>query len=772
MRKSKKVLSIFMVMISLVCCLGMFTACKKKKKDDVPAVVSITASMIELEYETVEFNRLERTPSVVLKNGETVISSTEYSVSYEDNIDVGTAKVKVSANAESTVVSGSAEKSFEIVIATLPDISDLSYAVYNGDSQVPNVLISGTLSSDYDLVWEYKTLEAEDDEYVELDKAINNFVEVGNYRVTATGIGSYQGTKTAVYSIYNPFGNVTLSKTEVNYLTGVSQTPVAIIDGLTEGEDYEISYEYKATTESEFSPYQIVEGRENEAFVNAGEYRVIATGKGIYGGEKFALFIINAQEIPEITMSSGVVYDGNSKTPNYSVGSLTEGKHYTEKWYYRPFDGTFEEMTTLNFVNAGEYKIIAVGFGNYKGTKEKVYTIARAQIQASVSKTNYTFNGDKGKINIMVDVSNAPACTYYYKAGTQTEIGNINTWSEYSLDVDLNVGVYSLFAKIDAFDNYTETTTQIIQFEVYQDELKGIPSSLGGPFTYDGTSKLPQIMVSSQLKASGLVEGVDYTLSWYRYYGDKQESYVPNPATPDKNFVDYGTYICYLYGMGNYKNVEGGSVNYSSNFAIEKADMDKFTVSRQGYVYGQTPTDFVLKGVKGENGAETLGATIAYYVSTTGGINAEWTLITKDTVLDAGIYYVRAKASGLENYNDKSTSAQASTGNRFVVAKANLEEGSIIVSIADNDVNTLAIAADAEVVDVLDEATITYYYYQNDDIDNAIVLEENTVLESGTYKIYAVVSGMKNYNNFATDVIEVVVEESAQEPEQGEEPVV
>ena len=324
MSKSKKIFNIVMVMISLVCCLGMFASCKKD--DDTPSVIAITSTMIELEYDTVVYDRTEKEPTVVLKDGETTISSSEYSVSYENNVNVGTAKVTVSAKEGSTVVSGSASKEFEITVAALPDITPMGYGVYNSASQIPSVSISGLLSTDYDFAWEYKELGTDDDAYVALNTATNNFVEKGDYRVTATGKGNYEGTKTAVYSIYNPFGNVTLNRTVENY-TGASFTPIATVEGLTEGEDYEISYTYKAPGATEFVEYTIGEGKENEAFVNAGEYRVIATGKGIYGGEKYALFTIIAKDLPAVTMSSGAVYDGSSKTPNYEVGSLTENQN-------------------------------------------------------------------------------------------------------------------------------------------------------------------------------------------------------------------------------------------------------------------------------------------------------------------------------------------------------------------------------------------------------------------------------------------------------------
>ncbi len=761
MRKSKKIFNIFMVMISLVCCLGMFAACKKD--DDVPPVISITGTMIELEYNTVVYDRTEKKPTVVLKDGDTTINADEYTVTYENNVNVGTAKVKVAAKEGSTLVSGSAETTFTITVAELPDITAMGYNVYNSESQVPSVSISGLLATDYDIAWEYKTLEAEDDAYVALDKSVNNFVEKGDYRVTATGKGNYQGTKTAVYSIYNPFGNVTLDRTSADY-SGASHTPVATVEGLTEGEDYEISYAYKAPGETEFASYDIDGVSEVDIFVDAGEYRVIATGKGIYGGEKVALFTINAINVPTITMSGGVVYDGSSKTPSYDVGGLTESENYTIAWFYRASEGddyaeyNLNVIESLNFVNAGDYKLVVTGRGNYKGTQEKVYTIARANVSATVSKANYTFNGDKGKLDVTLGVPVSARSTFYYRAGTHTEIGDASEWAEYSLDLNLNAGVYSLYAEVEAITNYNETITPIIQFEVYKDELKGIPNLTGLEYVYDGQSHDPQIIVSAKLGTTPLVEGVDYRLEWKRQYagGQNEVTYIPDPEHPELNFVDEGIYIVKLYGYGNYTISDRTAINCETYFTIINATMDDFTVQRQGYVYGTTPTDFELKGANGTHGAVTLGATITYQVKKMGSDANPWTVITKDTVLDAGTYIIRAIASGVANYNDKQTKSTPQEGvNLFTVSGANLGANALSLVITDNNRESMTVTGNAS---ALEGATITYYYYATGSEGEAAVLEEDTVLEAGSYKVYAVVSNMKNYNDFTTNAVDLVVE--------------
>ena len=84
MRKSKRLVSVFMIMISLVCVIGMFAGCKKSKSDvddkiSKPAVaVELTAEMITLEYSTVFYDRNEKKPDVTIKVGEYVVEKSEY----------------------------------------------------------------------------------------------------------------------------------------------------------------------------------------------------------------------------------------------------------------------------------------------------------------------------------------------------------------------------------------------------------------------------------------------------------------------------------------------------------------------------------------------------------------------------------------------------------------------------------------------------------------------------------------------------------------------
>lgn len=100
---------------------GVFVACDKEQTD-------LVSNLINLEFSSVVYDGTEKKPNVEIKIGKTVIDSAEYDVEYKNNINVGTASVKVSAKEDSKKIKGTVTVGFEIVrankqVATLADIN-------------------------------------------------------------------------------------------------------------------------------------------------------------------------------------------------------------------------------------------------------------------------------------------------------------------------------------------------------------------------------------------------------------------------------------------------------------------------------------------------------------------------------------------------------------------------------------------------------------------------------------------------------------------------
>jgi subtilisin family serine protease len=142
---------------------------------------------VELEYDTTTFDGTEKTPKVTLTQNGEAIDSKYYTVTYEDNLHVGTATVTVQGK---NGYEGTFVTNFRITNATLNDLEDNTVVVnrvYSAAAQTVQVelinegaeLVSGT---DYTISYKANT-------------------NVGTTTATVVGKGDYTGTLTYQYDI-------------------------------------------------------------------------------------------------------------------------------------------------------------------------------------------------------------------------------------------------------------------------------------------------------------------------------------------------------------------------------------------------------------------------------------------------------------------------------------------------------------------------------------------------------------------------------------------
>lgn len=762
LRKSKKIISIMMVVFSLFCVSFMFAGCKKSKKNnnnsevpDAPVVVNLielTDEMVLIEYDSVVYNRAEKQPIVIVSDGDDVIDDSEYTVSYSNNINVGTATVTVSANEDSDVIKGSATRNFEITPAQLGDIEPMSYAIYTGESLKPSVYMENhVLGTDYTLSWEYKELLADDSTYAVLDETNNNFVQPGEYRVTASGVGNYQGTVSQVFAIYYPLPEMA----EVNDVSydGLSHVPEVVIDDLVEGVDYSISYEIRNLNDSSEQFYTYDPTKDNP-FTDAFEYRIVATGMGRYAGDVYEIFKINKIEIPNVTISNSATYSGEAQTPQYSVEGLTENLNYTVSWQFRKFGGTYSNYNlhynaSKNFINAGEYKITVTGIGNYTGTKEAVFVINKTTLYADVSRQSYVYNSANDKIGIITLADGSWSVTYYCTSvAADSDDITADSWFLYEVDDVLDIGVYYIYAVVAESDNYIESVTDVSSFEVYADEIQEVVYVGSDSYNYNGTAydPYPYIEVGSLNNDSLLVKGVDYDISWWVIQNGVEVVYELDDDA-SKNFVNPGIYKGYLMPKGNYV-ITSGEINRIVVFAINPGTFDSFIVERDSYTYGEQPTAFELTDHDTENGVSTLGATIIYKYRRITETDNDWQVLDENTQLDVGNYYIKAEASK-EHYTTKSSYPVYV----FSVYKATLSD--ILLTLqTENDFSSKQL----ENYNSDWGGVVSYYYNTTDSSTGGVYFEDISTLEPGTYYIYAVIAGMTNYENYTTNTVVIVIE--------------
>lgn len=172
-------------------------------------------------------------PSVTIRNGSTLVSSSNYTVTYTNNVNVGTATVKITGKGS---YSGTITKTFKITTQSISNftagLSATSYT-YNGSAKKPTVTLkngSTTISnSNYTVSY-------------------SNNVNVGTATVKITGKGNYSGSITKTFKI-NP------TTTSISSLSASSKAfTVKWTKKTTQVTGYQIQY----STSSSFSSAKTV----------------------------------------------------------------------------------------------------------------------------------------------------------------------------------------------------------------------------------------------------------------------------------------------------------------------------------------------------------------------------------------------------------------------------------------------------------------------------------------------------------------------------------
>ena len=259
-------------------------------------------------------------------------------------------KYKVTASCEDADTIYTAEKEFEVVARELTEenVTFGENLVYTGNelTQTVTVTVGGkelTKDTDYTVTGLTGT-------------------EPGSYPVTVTGTGNYTGTVTKSFEI----AKADISSAEITYdagpygYTGKEWKPEVTVSfnsaTLTAGNDYTVSYENN---------------------INAGTAKIIITGIGDhFTGSTEKTFTINSAEISGCTFApiADVTYNTKAHTPEVTVAisgrTLEADKDY--------------DVAYTNNINAGTATVTVTGKGNFTGSANTTFTIAKADLNLSV----------------------------------------------------------------------------------------------------------------------------------------------------------------------------------------------------------------------------------------------------------------------------------------------------------------------------------------------------------------------------------------------------
>lgn len=259
-------------------------------------------------------------------------------------------KYKVTASCEDADTIYTAEKEFEVVARELTEenVTFGENLVYTGNelTQTVTVTVNG------------KTLT------VGTDYTVSDLTgtEPGSYPVTVAGTGNYTGEVTKSFTI----SKAQISSAAITYdagpygYTGKEWKPEVTVSfnsaTLTAGNDYTVSYENN---------------------INAGTAKIIITGIGDhFTGLTEKTFTINSAEISGCTFApiADVTYNTKAHTPEVTVAisgrTLEADKDYT--------------VSYASNVNAGTATVTVTGKGNFTGSANTTFTIAKADLNLSV----------------------------------------------------------------------------------------------------------------------------------------------------------------------------------------------------------------------------------------------------------------------------------------------------------------------------------------------------------------------------------------------------
>lgn len=347
----------------------------------------IPVNLLSVDYVyTQEYTGNIITPSITVKNGKYLLKETDYSVKYDNNLNVGIGTITIIGNGEYI---GETTKIFEIIPAQMEVSAKGYYGIYDGDFHSIFINFPNGATVSYSL--------EKDGQYS--DNALL-FKDVGDwtiyYKVTKPNYITVTGTEV-----------VTITKKSVNDMDvnleyesvvydGTEKTPKVEVDGLS-ANDYEVVY---------------------SSNLNAGTATVMITGVGNYTGsveKTFTIKPISSSTCNASLSSTTYTYDGKTKKPSVTVYD-TAGKKLVNGTDY-----------TVSYASGrksiGRYSVTVKFKGNYSGSTKLYFTIG----PKNTSKVTAALYGyDDVKIS-WSKVSGASGYYVYYKKSTESSYKKLKT---------------------------------------------------------------------------------------------------------------------------------------------------------------------------------------------------------------------------------------------------------------------------------------------------------------------------------------------------------
>lgn len=436
------------------------------------------------------------------------ISNLEYVVKYSNNINVGVANITITANANYII---NYETTFTINQKSISD-SDITASVLNKEYNASKIIL------DYnDFTIKYGDLDLTSDDYEIIN---SDYLEAGIYSVRINGKGNYKDSKTLsfkVSAIEMTSSNATIEiEGEVDGVysvlySGKPNTPSIILKingNIVSSDNYSISY---------------------ESNTNAGRASVIVkpiSGKSLSGDSLSKEFIILGIDIASDEVSIDEIADGSYTYIGSEIkpevilhynNSILESSNYT--------------VAYKDNINAGIATIIISGAGNFSGTREVKFNIAKRLISEALSL-------DLEYDNVMYKAISYEPQIINLRSSYGVTLADLNV----RYNNNLNAGTASAIITINS-DNYSGSIekTFIIEKCNLSSEFVSIKYALGTSFKYSGNSITPQYsLVLNNGEKEITISDAEYSVSYpygsdFRNIGNK--SFLVSANTESSNFT-------------------------------------------------------------------------------------------------------------------------------------------------------------------------------------------------------------------------------------------
>ena len=410
-----------------------------------------------------------KTPEITVKDGDTVIPTTEYTVSYKNNVDAGTATVVVSnATGGNYVVSG--EKNFTIAPKAVTVTVTAANKVYDGNTSATLTAtietgVTGETLTVSGLTGTFDNANAGTGKTVTID-ASNATVTAGANTKTSNYTISYPNTTTADITAkgVNDDPDSGEGESQVTILFGtVSTPPDYTYDGTAKRPAITVKDGDTVIPTTEYT----VSYKNN---VDAGTATVVVSnatgGNYVVSGEKN--FTIAPKAVTVTVTAANKVYDGNtSATLTATIETGVTGETLTVSG----LTGTFADA------NAGTGKTVTIDASNATvtagaNTKLSNYTISYPNTTtADITKADPTLTAPTAKIDLvendtdqeLVNAGSATGGTLEYSLDGKTWSTNIPTGKD--------AGTYTVYYRVTGDQNHNDIAAAKLEVTIAESSV-------------------------------------------------------------------------------------------------------------------------------------------------------------------------------------------------------------------------------------------------------------------------------------------------------------